>query len=196
MQSMKQIFDNIYIDSLTPIKFADGLKAYSDKNTNHRYIDNLYEELFKDIRNTTSKILEIGIYGGGSMLLWQKYFPNADIYGIDLSYFVPELVGLDRVTQIIGNAYSTQITSMLSNEEFDIVIDDGPHTLESFELFIQKYLPKVKTGGYLIIEDIYDIDVAYSLIKLLPEEYRDRVKIHDFRHIANLFDDIIFVLKK
>lgn len=195
MQTMKEIFNSIYVDSLTPLQFADGLKAYSDKNTNHRYIDNLYEDLFRDIRMSTTKVLEIGIYGGGSMLLWQKYFQNANIYGIDLSYFVPELVNIDRITQIIGNAYSDKVANILVDSEFDIVIDDGPHTLESFKLFIEKYWSKVKPGGYFIIEDIYD-DVAQELIAYLPEEYQTRAKIYDFRLVTNLFDDVILVVKK
>ena len=196
MQTMKEIFDNIYIDCLTPIRFSDGvLRAYSDKNTDHRYIELLYEDLFRDIRASTTKVLEIGIYGGGSLLLWQQYFQNADIYGIDLSYFVPEIVNIERITQIIGDAYSDKVANILVDNEFDIVIDDGPHTVESFKLFIQKYWSKVKSGGYFIIEDIYD-NVAQELVKHLPEEYQTRAKIYDFRPVTNLFDDVILVVQK
>lgn len=192
---MKEIFDSIYLHNLVPHKFPDGWKAYSDKNTNHRYVDNLYEDLFKDIRSSAKKVLEIGIFGGGSMLLWQKYFENATVYGIDNSYFIKEFIGQERMVQIIGDAYSNDVVGMLPDNEFDVIIDDGPHTLESFEYFIKHYWSKVKPDGYLIIEDIYDINIAFYLITLLPAELQAKAQVHDLRHITNLFDEVILVVK-
>ena len=195
MHTLKEIYDSIFVNSLAPVEFSTGWKAYTDKNLVHRYVDNLYEDLFKDIRFSTKKVLEIGIYGGGSMLLWQKYFENATIYGVDKLFCIKEFIEQERMVQIIGDAYSDDIANMLPSNEFDIVIDDGPHTVESFKLFIEKYWSKVKPGGYFIIEDIYD-NVAQELIGHLPEEYRTRAKIYDFRPVTNLFDDVILVVKK
>lgn len=196
MKTMKEIFDEISHNSLTPLKLPNGkFLAYTDKNSNHCYIDMLYEDLFKDIRATAEKILEIGIYGGGSMVLWQEYFEKAHIYGIDLSYYVPELQGQERMTQIIGDAYSDQVAAMFADNAFDIVIDDGPHTVESFIVFIKNYLPKVKKGGYFIIEDIPDINIVPELISNVPNELQNSVQVYDFRFVKNLFDDIMLVIR-
>jgi SAM-dependent methyltransferase len=195
MKTLKEIYNEIYIDSLTPILVNGKLKAYSDKNTNHSYIDHLYENLFKDIRHSATKILEIGIFAGGSILLWKEYFHNAQIYGLDISYYKKEFEFDNRVTQIIGNAYSKSIVDIFNNDLFDVVIDDGPHTLKSFQFFIQHYWNKVKPGGYLIIEDIFDPTLIPSLLNYLPSSATS-IEVCDFRHVKNLFDDVVLVLKK
>ena len=196
MKTLKEIFNDVYIHNLTPTMINGVLHGYSDKNTNHRYVDCLYEDLFKDIRLSAKNVLEIGIFGGGSLLLWQEYFKNANIYGVDNSYFLKELIGQERITQIIGDAYTDQVVGILADNMFDVVLDDGPHTLESFKLFIQKYWSKVKPGGYLIIEDIFDIGVTPELIGLFPAEYQDKVSVYDFRTVTNLFDEVLLVIKK
>lgn len=194
---MKEIFDDIYINSLIPVVYQDGsIKAYCDKNTNHCYVDHVYENLFKDIRHTTSKILEIGIYGGGSMLLWKDYFPNAHVYGVDISYYVKEFAFDSRITQIISNAYTKNFVDILADSSFDIIIDDGPHDFESFVFFIQNYWSKVKPSGYLIIEDIYDPTIIPELLIHIPPNSIETIEVYDLRHVKNLYDDVVLVIKK
>ena len=36
-----------------------------------------YADRFTEIRNEVKKVLEIGVFRGHSMLMWEKYFPNA-----------------------------------------------------------------------------------------------------------------------
>lgn len=55
----------------------------TDKNTTHSYLP-LYETLLKGKKDTAKKILEIGICRGGSLKLWNDYFTNATVYGIDI----------------------------------------------------------------------------------------------------------------
>lgn len=199
MKTMKEIFDGIFVHDLTPHRMPDGsIRAYTDKNTHHCYVDQVYEELFASYRKSAKKILEVGIYGGGSMLLWKQYFPNAEITALDIQHSVAVdfFKDEDRITQIIGDAYSDETVNQFKNEEFDICLDDGPHTLESFNLFIDKYLPKVKKGGLLVIEDIYDINIVSEMMKHVPEELHDNVKVYDLRNIRGLADDIVFVIKK
>jgi hypothetical protein len=49
---------------------------------------------------------------------------------------------------------------------FDIVIDDGPHTYESFEMVITKYYSKLKSGGILVVEDITNNEWVSPLLDL------------------------------
>lgn len=37
----------------------------------------------------------------------------------------------------------------------DLIIDDGPHTLRSHEVFLQVLFCALKPGGYYIIEDVF-----------------------------------------
>jgi hypothetical protein len=55
---------------------------YTDKNTLHSYLD-VYEALFSPIRKSCTRILEVGVLHGGSIDLWSKYFPNAEVVGVD-----------------------------------------------------------------------------------------------------------------
>ena len=54
----------------------------NDSNHCHPY-SLLYHSLFKNNRNDTFNFCEIGIAEGRSLLLWEEYFPNAQIYGFE-----------------------------------------------------------------------------------------------------------------
>ena len=48
------------------------------------YFD-IYESLFKEFKNKPITFVEVGIFGGGSLFMWKKYFhPKSRIIGIDL----------------------------------------------------------------------------------------------------------------
>jgi ubiquinone/menaquinone biosynthesis C-methylase UbiE len=68
----------------------------TDKNVLHSYVDNVYEDIFKDLRQSTKKMLEIGVETGGSLLMWREYFPNVTITGIDIKP-CPQAIGRDRI---------------------------------------------------------------------------------------------------
>ncbi len=55
-------------------------KYYTDKIHYLKW----YDPLFSPLLDETVKLLEIGIYHGGSLLLWKDYFPNGQITGADL----------------------------------------------------------------------------------------------------------------
>ena len=60
---------------------------------------------------------------------------------------------------------------MLRNKygSLDIVIDDGPHTIESQIYFAANYSDLVKTGGLLIVEDIAGLENAKKIFEALPD---------------------------
>ncbi len=69
------------------------------------YFD-IYEKHFKGFRkNKNVRILEIGVYNGGSLEMWDKYFPKSEIIGIDIN---PDCLELqknfgDNVQIVIGD---------------------------------------------------------------------------------------------
>lgn len=164
----------------------------------HSYIENFYSNQFLEKKLEPLKILEIGIYQGFSLCLWKDYFINSDIFGIDLSLSKLDL-NLDlseRITLMKGDAYSSGILDLFKDEYFDIVIDDGPHTFESQKLFFEKYFSKVKKNGYLICEDIKDMDILLELTQVIPTQSRKNIKIIDLREIDNRTDSLMLFLKK
>ena len=150
----------------------------------------------KDKCLSSKNILEIGIQYGGSMKLWNDYFVNANIYGIDINEPPSFLKEFKRVTLLKMNAYSQESIDYFLNQniEFDFIIDDGPHSFESMIYFIQNYTKLLANGGTLIVEDIPDINWCKPFKTLVPDGYT--YEIFDLRYIKNRYDDILFVIKK
>lgn len=109
---------------------------------------------------------EVGISAGQSLQAWYRYFPAAEIhafdvrwYGEDLEVSVKDNIGhlKPRVKPHIVNIL-TEVDNMAElgflPESMDIIIEDGPHSLESQQGFLVKLFPLVKPGGYYIIEDV------------------------------------------
>jgi hypothetical protein len=44
----------------------------------------LYDELFTPLRDHDIRLLELGIFHGGSLYLWRDYFPQGVIVGLDI----------------------------------------------------------------------------------------------------------------
>lgn len=127
------------------------------------YYDHFYEKTLKPFTKNSINILEIGIRGGGSIKIWKEYFhPDSNVYGGDIENF-------DQIENTICykmDMYSEESLNLFEDSYFDVVIDDGPHTYESFESVISKYYSKIKDDGILIIEDIVNPSWVDPLIEL------------------------------
>jgi hypothetical protein len=82
--------------------------------------------------------------------------------------------------------------------KFDIIIDDGPHTLESMVLCIDLYLPKLNKGGVLVIEDVQSMDWIPVLNKTFNKikNETDQSDIIDLRNTKGRYDDLMFVIRR
>ncbi len=173
----------------------------TDKGSLHTYTG-MYEDILSQYKDKECVLLEIGIQTGGSALLWSKYLPNAVFSFSDINPVnagVLDMIEKDRFRFYLGDAYSDLVLSSIRNDRpggFDVIIDDGPHTLQSQIEFIRKYLPLVKKGGYLIIEDVQDISWCDMLRNEVPLEYKDSIDISDTRSFKGRYDDIVFIVKK
>lgn len=142
-------------------------KYDTDKVVHHNY-GGVYEELFSKFdRNAPLNILEIGTQKGGSLLAWKEFFPNANVYGVDIVDVVPEKYRKDTVTRIISD-----IKRWDNDIEWDIVIDDGSHFILDLAYVIAHYSIKLRVGGVLIIEDVRDIEVLYQVIGNILRDIR------------------------
>jgi hypothetical protein len=179
----------------------------SDKNTTHSYLE-LYEELLMMQKNVAKNILEIGIgdfkeKNGGSIKLWYDYFINANIYAIDIlgpERIMDEVKNNNRIhiyTETDGyNEEFFKHTFLNKNIKFDMLLDDGPHTLESMKQFIKLYSQIISEDGILIIEDVQSIHWISELTEVVPEHLKNFVDFYDLRHIKQRYDDIVFVINK
>jgi hypothetical protein len=175
----------------------------TDKNTCHSYIEHVYEKEFDPYREKEIELLEIGIETGGSLKLWKEYFLNAkSIVGVDISdeKIDQRYRNIDGVTMNFGDAYDQKFSDQFG--QFDIIIDDGPHTLESQLKCIEFYLPKLKQHGLFIVEDVQSVecfDVLISKSKKVCDSIENEieycVECIDLRDKKGRWDDLLFVIR-
>lgn len=175
----------------------------TDKNTIHTYLG-LYNHLLQPKKHNARHVLEIGIgcwkeKNGGSIDMWAKFFTNATIHAI-------EILDKDRVKDSLINnpkvklytstdAYDPNfVQDAFKNIKFDMLLDDGPHTLESMISFIQLYSDKIADQGILMIEDVQSIEWIHKLKSVVPKHLLDYVRVYDLRMIKNRYDDIVFTI--
>jgi cephalosporin hydroxylase len=173
------------------IELIDNSKT--DKNTIHSYLDT-YENLFNKKKLEKINLLEVGIYNGGSIKLWSNYFINGTIYGIDITSIneiFSENVKIFQNTDAYDQSF---VDSYFKSTNFDILIDDGPHTFDTVVKFIELYLPLLSKNGIFIIEDIQDWSWIDNLIQIVPDHYKQYIKVADLRNIKNRYDDILFII--
>lgn len=134
-------------------------KYGTDKGSYHTFTD-FYDEHFDSIRDNVSSLLEIGILRGASLRMWHDYFINAQIYGIDIDEWKHGALNFNFKEERI-NAYNCscenvdKFKTLFDNKLFDIICDDGSHTMKHQLESIANYFKYVKPGGYYILEDLH-----------------------------------------
>lgn len=104
-------------------KFHQKLKPYVE-----HYLD-IYENYFQLYnRFDRVKLLEIGVNKGGSLSIWQNYFPNGEIHGIDIKDNRQIKVGMFHLGNQLDIDFLKRIADVYG--PFDFIIDDGGHTTE------------------------------------------------------------------
>jgi hypothetical protein len=122
---------------------------------NH-YFDN-YERHFARFRGQQVHVLEIGIYSGGSLQMWQNYFgPACKIYGVDIE---PRCTAYETesVRVFTGDQSDRRFWKRFKQEVpvLDIVIDDGGHLPEQQITSLEELLPHLRPTGVYLCEDVH-----------------------------------------
>lgn len=136
-------------DELTEI----GLKYKTDKADPH-YFTAFYDRHFKSLREQVTNVLEIGVYEGGSLRMWQDYFANASIFGIDVreDYLFDD----ERIkTFLVGQEDYGKIHETFTDVKFDIIVDDGNHLPHAQVDTFLNIKDMVKSGGFYVVEDLH-----------------------------------------
>lgn len=145
------------------------------------YMDHIYSKILPKYEKKAKKVLEIGVLNGESIRYWRDYFKVAEIYAIDINR-CNAIENQERVNHIVSDAYSDNIVGLFKNESLDIIIDDGPHYIESFIYLIQNYIKKLKKGGTMVIENITSLYTTPVLIDLLEtHEVKCSYTVYDMR---------------
>jgi predicted O-methyltransferase YrrM len=128
----------------------------TDKGTRGHHFASAYELYFQPIRHEARKVLEIGVLRGASLRMWREYFPNARIFGIDIED--TSSVDSDRISTFIADQSDRkQLQAFIDQAggDFDVIVDDGGHSMEQQQVSLGYLLKHVRPGGYYVIEDVH-----------------------------------------
>ena len=138
-------------------KLAQHFKT--DKWGAHRYTQH-YQRHLQHLKNDSFNLLEIGIggysragQGGASLRMWKAFFPNAQIFGMDIEdkSFVDE----DRITTFVGDQSDPTSLNAVADKigDLDVIIDDGSHRSPHVITTFNTLFPRLKDGGIYVVED-------------------------------------------
>ena len=195
---MNEIVKIIENHNINGFEFPGG----TDKAEGHSY-DIFYSEYFDKYRNMEGTILEIGVQYGGSSLLWHDYLPKFKIVMADILNQVHptilEKMDEERYDFLLMDSFTNQSVETLKEkypEGFDIIVEDGPHTLESQIFALREYSKLLKKGGILVIEDIQQFEYCDILLSMKLDFEYESLEVIDLRENKNRYDDLLVVLKK
>lgn len=120
----------------------------------HEYTP-LYFDLFPKPELVKS-VLEIGVNRGCSLRMWQEFFPNAMITGLDIdsNYSIKDQrIQCFQADQ--GDSHSLQNALQKAQAHpFDLIIDDGSHDMNHQVTSLNTLVEFLSPSGIYVIEDI------------------------------------------
>lgn len=144
-------------------------KYLSDKGTvydaKHNYTEAYFKE-FGELKDKELNILEIGILGGASAMMWKDFFTNSQIYCCDVvQNYIQILEWEDRIRPFYmdqSNRESIKLSmgklvdfKTMKAPQFDIIVDDGSHQIVHQQITLGMLFPYLKSGGIYVLEDLH-----------------------------------------
>jgi hypothetical protein len=126
----------------------------------HKYTPH-YQRHLRTWRDRPINLLEIGIGGydrdgdgGKSLRMWKAYFPQAQIFGLDIhdKSFVDE----PRIRTFQGDQTDPAVLTAIAEAaggELHIIIDDGSHRSPDIIASFEILFPMLAADGVYVIED-------------------------------------------
>jgi demethylmacrocin O-methyltransferase len=143
------------------------LQTGSDKASKHPTINGHdycrhYDKVFSDIRLGSLKVLEVGVASGVSIQGFLEYFPQSEIFGVDIvydtnAYNSTTVKAHPRYTFTAGDQGNQDFWKLFVSKHgsnWDIFIDDGSHFIWHIIPCFEAMWPHIKPGGYYAIEDL------------------------------------------
>ena len=130
-----------------------GDKLATDKcSYDHNYLDK-YEFFLRKFKDTTFNFLELGIFHGDSLRMWQEYFSQAEIFGVDIQESCRQYAS-DRINIIIADLSDEAELSKLHDVRPSVIIDDASHLWSHQIKALFNLWHCLSHGGVYIIEDM------------------------------------------
>jgi predicted O-methyltransferase YrrM len=168
-----------------------------------------YNSLFKSKKNEKLQIAELGILEGASLLMWNEYFTNANLYGFEYDYkliknfkdtYKNNNIQLSHIDVTDKNSIQSAFNKL--NIMYDIIIEDTTHQFDDQIRVIENIYQYLKPGGILIIEDIfkrYNENDYINRLKPILEHFQDYYFVeldHVNKNSTGWDNDKLFILIK
>ncbi len=126
----------------------------------HKWLHYLpvYESVIE--RSRPIRMLEIGVFHGGSLQMWREYLhPQSVIVGIDIDPNCKQFDDPERNVHVrIGGQQDVPFLQEVNSEfgPFDVILDDGSHmTSHMVESFRSLFTSALAEPGTYIVEDVH-----------------------------------------
>ena len=167
-------------------KVIDPYTKNSKKKIGHGF-GKFYEIHFSKLKKKYINLLEIGTWYGASVAAFNNYFDKIKIFCIDrnfkFKFYSKRIFFYNCDTENKKDLKNfKKFKNKITNEKFDIIIDDGSHLLNDMINNLNFFFPYVKKGGYYVVED-------FNHSKYYPY-------LNDSKGKEILFKEIIKNLKK
>ena len=166
----KKTYEEVILKEDNASKFKNYLDWVNRDNPNDfKYqlgtnYGSIYENLFKKFKNDKLRILEIGVANGHSLAGWYTYFPNAEVYGIDIKQKHKLFYSGSRLKYFQVDITDKNQVANFKNKNilFDIIIDDSLHDLSGYCNNLINFFPILKPGGIYSLEDYGFTDMGIN----------------------------------
>jgi len=130
-----------------------SLTKDTDKGSGWHNYTKFYSMFFDKIRYDSINLIEIGVWNAASLKMWEEYFKNGNIYGID--YEDKSQYDAGRVKTIIADQDKPVQLFDICNElpRPDIIVDDASHLSKHQISSFVTLFPLLKSNGLYIVED-------------------------------------------
>jgi tetratricopeptide (TPR) repeat protein len=139
------------------------LIEYLENNNNGRVVNrwrhyfDIYHRHFARFRGQRLTMIEIGVFNGGSLLMWRDYLgPQATIVGVDINPGC-EKFSAPGIDIVIGDQADRMFLRSLSDRYPDVAIllDDGGHQMHQQIATFEELYPRLRSDGVYLCEDIH-----------------------------------------
>ena len=162
------------------------------------------------LKNEIFNFLEIGVFYGNSINMWNEYFKNANIHGIDtfkgvngngipfadpMKYYYEIYTNKNKYPKInlikLDQSNETELKMFVNycksnNTKFKVILDDGSHLMKDQQLSFFYLFQLLEEGGIYVIEDIhtsadnFGYDVLYNSANSTKKIFMDFDKSKKF----------------
>ena len=117
----------------------------------------IYERHFAAWQGKSLTFLEVGVFKGGSLQMWQRYFgPLAKIVGVDINPACKEHEAPGIFVRVGDQADPKFLQGVI--DEFgvpDVVLDDGSHMMQHISATFNFLYPLMPKNGVYMVEDLH-----------------------------------------